>query len=95
MFPDKKIKCPYTGFTKTCFEGVTEHNCPKWVHTMGNHPQTGVPMDRYDCSDAIVPLLLIENSRMQYQTAAAIESFRDNVMGKGSLAGPSMPRMIG
>lgn len=80
MLPDKKIKCPYTGFTKTCFDGVTKHNCPKWIRVTGTHPNTGHPVDSYDCSDAWVPALLIENSQQQRQTAAAVESLR-NVVG--------------
>lgn len=79
MLPDKKIKCPYTGFTKTCFEGVTEHNCPKWVHVRGTSPQ-GDEVDKYDCSDAWIPILLIENSQVQRQTSASVNSFRDEMI---------------
>lgn len=80
MLPDKKIKCPYTGFSKTCFEGVTKHACPKWIHLLGMHPQTGETMDRFGCSDTFLPLLLIENSRKQAETGAAVESFRNEMV---------------
>jgi hypothetical protein len=80
MLPDKKIKCPYTGFAKSCFDGVTKHNCPKWVHLMGANPQTGEHIDKYACSDSMIHLLLLENSRMQRQTGAAIESFRNEMI---------------
>jgi hypothetical protein len=79
MLPDKKIKCPYTGFTKTCFDGVTKHSCPKWVHLRGTLPQGG-EVDEYNCSDAWLPHLLVENSQMQRQTGAAVESFRNEMV---------------
>lgn len=81
MLPDKKIKCPYTGFSKTCFDGVVKHSCPKWVKVTGSNPNTGEMLDKYDCSDAWVPMLLIENSQQQRQTGAAVESLR-NVVAK-------------
>lgn len=80
MLPDKKVKCPYTGFTKTCWEGVAEHNCPKWVHIAGNNPQTGESFDRYGCADTFLPLIMIENTQLQKQTAAAVESFRNEMV---------------
>lgn len=80
MLPDKKIKCPYTGFTKTCFDGVTKHNCPKWVKVSGKKPQSDETIDLYDCSDAWIPALLIENSQQQRQTGAAVESFRNEML---------------
>jgi len=80
MLPDKKVMCPYTGFKMSCFKGVTEHDCPKWTHIMGANPQTGEEMNRYGCADSFIPLLLIENSQMQRQTGAAVESFRNEMV---------------
>lgn len=80
MLPDKKIMCPYTGFKKSCWEGVAEHSCPKWVHVTGTNPNNGEPVNNYGCSDAFVPLLLIENSQQQRQTGAAVESFRNEMV---------------
>jgi phosphosulfolactate phosphohydrolase-like enzyme len=80
MLPDKSVMCPYTGFSKTCFEGVAEHSCPKWVHIVGANPQTGASVDRFACSDAIMPMLMIENSQQQRQTGAAVESFRNEMV---------------
>jgi hypothetical protein len=88
MLPDKKTMCPYTGFAKSCFEGVTEHACPKWTHILGMHPQTGETLDKFGCSDSFLPLLLIENSRKQSETGAAVESFRNEMVRlNGSLNG--------
>jgi hypothetical protein len=80
MIPDKNIMCPYTGFAKSCREGVVEHCCPKWVHVMGANPQTGDHVDKYACSDSLIPMLLIENSQMQRQTGAAVETFRNEMV---------------
>jgi hypothetical protein len=80
MLPDKKIKCHHTGFAKSCFDGVTKHSCQKWMQIMGSNPQTGADMSRWGCADSFIPLLLIENSQMQRQTAASIDSFRNEMI---------------
>lgn len=80
MLPDPKVKCPATGFAKSCREIVTECECPKFVHIQFSNPQTGEPVDKYGCSDSFIPLLLIENARMSRQTGAAVESFRNEAV---------------
>jgi hypothetical protein len=79
MLPDKKVKCPYTGFTKTCFDGVTKHHCPKWIQLQGKHPQTGDPVNEYNCSDAWLPMLLIENANESRKASASTDSLRNVV----------------
>ena len=54
--------------------------CPLWIHVLGKHPQSDQPVDHWDCSLAWMPLLLIENSQMQRQTGAAVESFRNEMV---------------
>jgi hypothetical protein len=80
MLPDKNIKCPYTAFKMKCFDGVTKHNCPKWVQIQGKNPQTGEDMNQCGCADSFLPLIMIENSQMQHQTARAIEDFRNKMV---------------
>jgi hypothetical protein len=48
-------------------------------------------MNRYGCSDSFMPLLMIENSQMQRQTGAAVESFRNEMvrMNDNQLLPPS------
>jgi hypothetical protein len=46
----------------------------------GQHPQTGAIIDTWDCAIAWIPVLLIENSKQQHQTSAAVESFRNEVV---------------
>lgn len=80
MLPDKKIKCHYTGFKLSCFKCVTEHSCAKWMRITGPNPNTGQPVDQFACADSFMPLLLIENSQMQRQTGAAVESMRNEII---------------
>jgi hypothetical protein len=80
LLPDKKVMCYHTGFKMPCFKGVTEHSCPKWMQVLGKNPQTGEDANRYGCADSFVPLLLIENSKMQRETGAAIDQFRDKMV---------------
>ena len=65
------------------------HRCPKWVQLRGQDPQTGGEIDRWSCSDALLPLLLIENAQQVRQHAAATESFR-NEMVKATQLGQAM-----
>ena len=47
---------------------------------MGQHPQTGEMLDKWDCAIGLLPMLLIENSQMQHGTRAAVESFRNEMV---------------
>lgn len=80
MLPDKKVKCHHTGFAKTCLSFVGKGQCSKWVNVLGKHPQTGADMNQWGCADMWVPYLLIANTNMQRQTAAAVESFRNEMV---------------
>ncbi len=82
MLPDAKVKCPATGFTKSCRAIVSKCDCPKFVNVKGQDPQGGI-VDRWGCVDSFLPLLLIENAQMSRQTGAAIESFRNEVVKAG------------
>lgn len=80
MLPDPKVKCPATGFAKTCRSIVSKCDCPKFVTIRGRDPQTGAEVDRSGCVDSFLPLLLIENAQQSRQTGAAVESFRNEVV---------------
>ncbi len=54
--------------------------CTFWVHILGKDPQTGNPVDHYDCTFKWLPVLLIENAQQVRQGAAATESFRNEVV---------------
>lgn len=84
MLPDKAVKCPYTGFRRSCHSIVTKHTCPKWVHISGKDPQSSIVFEKFGCADSFVPLLLIENSQQQRQTGKAIESFSNEIVLTGN-----------
>jgi hypothetical protein len=67
MLPDKAVKCPATGFAKSCFSIVSKGAgvCPKWINVKGSNPQSGEVFDRWGCSDTFMPMLLIENPTQQ------------------------------
>lgn len=73
-----KFRCPYTGFRKWCKN--LRGQCPKWVHLVGTHPQTGQPVDCFDCADQRASVLTIESAKETRQTAAAIESLRNEMV---------------
>lgn len=77
--PDENLRCPAMGFARACHEIIAEHDCPKYVRIHGIHPGSGEDVDRFGCVDAFMPMLLIENSQLQRQTVAAVESFRNEM----------------
>ena len=66
--------CPLVGGDCKKFE------CMFWTQLRGKHPQTGAPLDEWDCAVKWLPLLLIEGAKETRQTAAAIESFRNEMV---------------
>lgn len=80
MLPDKNIRCPATGFSKSCREIISEFECPKFVKISGVNPNDGAPIDKFGCIDSFIAMLMIENSQQQRQTGAAVESFRNEMI---------------
>ena len=66
--------CPLIG--KDCI-GI---QCSWFTQIRGMNPQTGEEVDEWECAVKMMPILLIENSQMQRQTGAAIESFRNETV---------------
>lgn len=56
-----------------------ENECRKYVNVVGTNPQTGETVNQWDCSDAWLPVLMVENSQQQRGTSAAVESLRNEV----------------
>lgn len=80
MLPDKDIGCHRTGFARKCRELVVSGECNRYIQINGTNPNTGEPASKWDCIDNWQPMLLIENSQQQRQTAAAVESFRNEMV---------------
>lgn len=84
MAKDVKIICPMMG-GKPCVEDGTIIDgelvaCRFWITVQGMHPQTGEITNNNDCSFAWMPVLMIENSKVNRETGAAIESFRNEMV---------------
>jgi hypothetical protein len=65
---------------KSCPLGWFCDKCLWHTHLRGLNPQTGQEIDQHGCSIAFLPMLLIENSQQQRQTAAAVESSRNELV---------------
>ena len=50
------------------------------MKVQGTDPQSGKEVDEWGCSMAWLPVMMIENSRQQHQTGAAVESFRNEMV---------------
>lgn len=59
------------------------HACRFYTHVQGKDPQDGSDIKRGDCAIAWLPILLIENSNVNRQTGAAVESFRNENVRTG------------
>lgn len=87
MAKDAKIICPLMG-GKPCIEdgSVVDGElvaCRFWVTVMGKNPQTGETVNNGDCAMAWTPVLLIENSKVNRETGAAVESLRNENVTTG------------
>ncbi len=92
---DKKIICPMMGGEECVKDGAIRNNelvaCRFWIRVIGKDPQTGVETDHHDCAMAWTPVLMIENSKINRETGAAIESLRnENVTTGQQIAGALM-----
>lgn len=84
MAKDAKIICPMMGGDECVEDGAIRNGelvkCRFWVHVIGKDPQTGKEIDNGDCAMAWTPILLIENSKVNRETGAAVESFRNEMV---------------
>lgn len=68
--------------------------CAWFMQLRGNHPQTGQEIDEWGCTVAWTPLLLIENAKVQRETGAAVESFRNEMVKSNYSATAAMVEAI-
>jgi len=72
---EPKNQCPLNNF-----EPCKQLDCAWFLKIAGKDPQSGKEIDEWGCSMAWMPILMIENSQMQRQTGAAVESFRNEMV---------------
>ena len=63
--------------SRSCPLGHTCDQCHWQVQLRGIDPTSGQEIDKTGCAIAHLPILMIENSQQQRQTAAAVESARN------------------
>lgn len=84
MAKDAKIICPLMHGEECVEDGAIRNGelvkCRFWVNIIGKDPQTGKEIDNGDCAMAWTPVLLIENSKVNRETGAAVESFRNEMV---------------
>ena len=83
MTIETKIFCPLNAECESIKDGVI-HKCMWHVELEFNHPQTGEKINQKGCAMAWTPLLLVENSRQQKSTAAAVETLTSVAIGSAS-----------
>jgi hypothetical protein len=87
MAKDAKIICPMMGGDECVEDGAIRNGelvkCRFWVTVQGKHPQTGEIVNNGDCAIAWMPVLLIENSKVNRETGAAVESMRNESVTTG------------
>jgi hypothetical protein len=72
---ESKTNCPLDNFNP-----CRKLDCAWFIKLVGKDPQTNKDVDEWGCSIAWMPILMIENSQMQRQTGAAVESFRNEMV---------------
>jgi hypothetical protein len=72
---EPKTNCPLDGF-KPC----RQLECAWFLKISGKDPQSNKEFDEWGCAMSWMPILTIENSQMQRQTGAAVESFRNEMV---------------
>lgn len=75
MILEPKNNCPLNNF-----EPCKQLDCAWFMQIRGNNPNTGSEVDKWGCSMAWLPVLMIENSQQQRQTGSAVESFRNEMV---------------
>jgi hypothetical protein len=61
-------------------KGCIEDKCVWFCQVRGVNPNTGEPLEQWQCAISLLPFLMIENSQQQRSTAAAVESFRNETV---------------
>lgn len=62
-----------------------EHKCAWYTQVRGLNPNTGQEIDRWDCAVSWMPMMTVEVAQKSVQTAAAVESFRNEVVDANTI----------
>jgi hypothetical protein len=81
-----QANCPLDGFNP-----CRQTGCGWFTRLAGTNPNTGAETEEWGCAMAWLPLLLIETASQSRQTGAAVESFRNAVLGAGPVSSGRPP----
>lgn len=70
-----KANCPLNKF-----EPCKELDCAWFMKIAGKHPQKDEEIEDWGCAVVWMPIFLMENNRVTFQTGSAIESFRNEMV---------------
>jgi hypothetical protein len=56
------LKCPQRFSLPKKDQGCIKHECAWYQNVIGNHPQTGQPMNGWACAISWLPMLMIESA---------------------------------
>ena len=76
-----EVTCPLGSKCEEARDGKI-YRCAWFTELAGTNPQTGEEMNERGCAITWLPVLLVENARTARGTTAAMESFRNEVMGR-------------
>ena len=79
MSLEVKTFCPLGAKCEEARDGAIQR-CAWYAQVRGTNMNTGEEVDEWRCSMNWLPMLLIENSGMQRNTGAAVESFRNEMV---------------
>ncbi len=71
-----------------------ENKCSWYCQVRGVNPNTGQPVDEWQCAVNLLPVLLIENSQQQRSTSAAVESFRNESIKQNETLNRAMAHAV-
>lgn len=74
-----ELTCPLGSKCEEARDGKI-YRCAWFTELAGQNPQTGEEINERGCAMSWVPILLVENSRQNKSTTAAVESFRNEVV---------------
>lgn len=72
-------KCPLRFNLLETEQACIQHDCEWYIHLIGMNPQTGQPQDEFGCAVSALPILMVENSQQQRQTAASVDKVANEV----------------
>lgn len=71
------------------------HTCEWWTHLRGKHPQGEGEIDSWNCAIAWLPILMVENSQRQVQTAASVDKMTNVMQSTGDEATALRAELVG